>query len=118
MDATAVVDAYVAAWNERDDERRAALLAESFSQEGTYRDPLFAVSGRSALVDHIAGFQERFAGTSMTRRSGVDGYQDVCRFAWAVVNEDESVALHGVDIVSLDEVGKIRSVTGFFGPLE
>lgn len=117
MNVVETVDAYVAAWNEREAVRRNELLGQSFNAEGTYRDPLYAVAGRDALVQHIGGYQQRFPDASMERKSDVDGYADVARFAWAIVGPDGVATLQGVDIVALDEDGRIRSITGFFGEL-
>jgi hypothetical protein len=117
MDFTATVDAYVAAWNEQDAERRQVLLERAFSADGTYRDPLYSVVGRDALAEHIHGYQQRFPDSSMDRQSRIDGYGDVLRFAWAIVGPDGDVAIQGVDVVSVNDDGKIQSVTGFFGEL-
>ena len=73
MDVTATVDAYVAAWNEQDAERRKGLLEAAFSADGTYRDPLYSVVGRDALAEHIDAYQQRFPGSSTDRQSRVDG---------------------------------------------
>lgn len=117
MDITETIGSYVNAWTERDPARRSALLADAFSESGTYTDPRAAVSGRAALDQHIAGFQgERFPGATMELRSRVDSYGSVARFAWAVVHERATV-IEGVDFVVLADDGKIASVTGFFGPL-
>lgn len=117
MDAQTVADQYAGAWNERDVARRAASLAEVFSDTGTYLDPLGLVSGRDALVEHITGYQSRFPDATMERRSAVDAHANVLRFAWAIAGADGSTLLEGTDFVVLDDDGRIRSVTGFFGPL-
>ena len=118
MDETTTVNRYVAAWNEADAGRCAALLEECFGDDGTYTDPTVQVSGRSALAGHVAGFHQRMAGATMERRSRVDAYGDVLRFAWAAVGADATVIVEGVDFVALDEDRRIRSVTGFFGALD
>ena len=118
MDETTTVDSYVAAWNEGDVDRRTALLGECFGEDGTYTDPTVHVSGRSALAEHVAGFQQRMAGATMERRSRVDAYGDVLRFAWAATGPDAAVIVEGVDFVTLGEDRRIRSVTGFFGVLD
>jgi hypothetical protein len=84
----------------------------------TYTDPTVHVSGRAALAEHVAGFQQRMAGATMERRSRVDGYGDVLRFAWAAIGPDSAVIVEGVDFVALDDDRKIRSVTGFVGVLD
>jgi hypothetical protein len=53
----------------------------------------------------------------MDRQSRIDGYGDVLRFAWAIVGPEGDVAIQGVDVVSVNDDGRIRSVTGFFGEL-
>lgn len=118
MDETTTVDTYVAAWNESDTATCAEMLDQVFSEAGSYTDPTIHVSGRDALVAHVAGFQQRLAGATMERRSRVDGYGDVLRFAWAAVGTDGNVIVEGVDFVALDEDRRIRSVTGFFGTLD
>lgn len=45
-----VLLAYVAAWNEADEEKRRALLEFSWAENGIYSDPTAQVSGREALV--------------------------------------------------------------------
>jgi len=116
MDHEDTVERYVAAWNERDAGRRTALLEAVFSEAGSYTDPTASVSGRDAVIAHIGGFFERFPTGSMERRSRVDGYGDVVRFAWALVDQGRDVIV-GVDFVVLEDDGRIRSVTGFFGEL-
>jgi hypothetical protein len=117
-ETTTTVDTYVAAWNEGDTATCAALLEQVVSEAGTYTDPTIHVSGRDAIIDHVAGFEQRLPGATMERTSRVDGYGDVLRFAWAVVGSDGPVIVEGVDFVVLDEDRRIRSVTGFFGTLD
>ena len=117
MDVTETVDAYVAAWNEQDTTKRTALLAGALSEDVSYRDPLYSVLGRGALVDHIGGYQGRFPDATMERRSAVDAHHDVLRFAWAIVGPDGNPTLQGVDFVALNSEGRIAAVTGFFGDL-
>lgn len=117
MDITETIASYVSAWAERDPTRRTALLAECFSDSGSYTDPRAEVNGRAELDQHIGGFlEERFPGATMELRSRVDSYGTVARFAWAVVREDADL-IEGVDFVTLADDGRIASVTGFFGPL-
>ncbi|MEP6769731.1 MAG: SRPBCC domain-containing protein [Acidobacteriota bacterium] len=48
-----MADASLAAWSERDRERRAKLLDESWSAKPSFRDPFAFVNGREALDAHI-----------------------------------------------------------------
>lgn len=117
MDTDTTIQVYVDAWNERDPDRVAAMLADVFSESGSYTDPGASVSGRDAVTAHIVGFHERFPTATMERRSRIDGYGNVVRFGWALVDDGVDLIV-GTDFVVLDDDGTIRSVTGFFGVLE
>ena len=61
-----IVSVYGAAWLEVDDAKRRRLLEIAWSEDGVYQDPTAEVSGRDALVQHIAGFQKRLPGSLFT----------------------------------------------------
>jgi hypothetical protein len=44
-DAAQIADRYIAVWNETDPARRRALLAEGWTENATYVDPLMAGEG-------------------------------------------------------------------------
>ncbi len=50
---------YIALWNERDGARRAAILAEHWTVDATYIDPLARVAGRGEIAGLIAGRKRR-----------------------------------------------------------
>jgi SnoaL-like domain len=115
MDINEAVAAYGAAWNETDDAVRAALLAKSFADTGTYMDPTGSADGRDALVGHIGGFQAMMPGHTIDNTSAVDVHGNVFRFAWAMKNGSE-VALVGMDFGEIADDGRISRIVGFFGP--
>jgi hypothetical protein len=115
MDTDAIVAAYGAAWNETDEAKRAALLEQSWTDEGTYCDPLSMVEGRAALVAHIGGFQAMMPGHTIDQASAVDAHDGVFRFAWVMRNGEE-IALEGIDFGELASDGRIQRIVGFFGP--
>ena len=115
MEASEVVAAYGAAWNEPDENARRALLQQSFADDGTYTDPTGHADGREALVAHIAGFHAMMPGHTIDMNSGVDVYGDVFRFAWVMRNGTE-VALEGMDFGELASDGRVSRIVGFFGP--
>jgi len=71
--------AYCAAWNEKDEAARSALLETSWGDAGVYEDLMgVAPAGRGALHAHIGGFHQAFPGarivpTSTTGRSTSPG---------------------------------------------
>ncbi len=115
--SSAVVDRYMAAWNEPDPEARRALLDECWAQAGIYCDPSGRATGRDGLCAHIGSFQEWRPGTRSEVTSSVDEYDGCLRFSWRMLAADGTVALEGTDFGELDGAGALRRIIGFFGPL-
>ncbi len=111
-----IVDSYGASWNETDDAKRRALLEQSFADEATYTDPQSDVSGREALVAHIAGFHQTFAGAKIVATSAVDEHHERFRFTWIMQAADGSTMMEGIDFGELAPDGRIKKIVGFFGP--
>ena len=115
MDATEIVNAYGAAWNETDEGERRALLEQSWADDGAYSDPTGAATGRDALVAHIGGFQAMMPGHTIDMTSGLDTRDAVFRFAWVMRNGTEDV-LEGMDYGEFAADGRVSKIVGFFGP--
>lgn len=107
-----VVDAYLATWNAAPAERT-RLLAEHFSPELTYTDPLAQVAGHDGLHALVDGVHAQFPGFVFTPVGAVDGHHDRIRFQWGLGPEGAEPAVIGFDVVVLDEDGRIRDVHGF-----
>ena len=116
-DLTATVDTYLAAWNETDPGRRAELVARVWAPDGTPADPPAAAEGRAGISDLHAALQAQFPGHRFRRASAVDTHHDRFRVGWELVGPDGAVALTGTDVGVLAEDGRLRGITGFFGPL-
>ena len=113
-DATAVIDRYVAAWNETDPARRRELIARTWSEDGSYLDPLMAGDGHDGIDAMIAAVQERFPGHGFRLIGAVDHQHDRVRFAWELAPADgEPPLAAGTDFGVLAGDGRLRSVTGF-----
>ena len=111
-----VVTAYGAAWNETDEAARRKLLDHGWADDGVYSDPTATVTGREALVAHIAGFHQQFPGARIDQASGVDEHDGWLRFAWTMVGADGSTVMDGFDAGELGPDGRLRRIVGFFGP--
>ncbi|GAA3095674.1 nuclear transport factor 2 family protein [Nonomuraea salmonea] len=61
-----LVDRYLACWNETDPEARAKAVAELWTEDGTYTDPLADVTGHAAIAAVIEGAQSMFPGLVFT----------------------------------------------------
>jgi hypothetical protein len=116
-DIASVVNGYIAVFNEADTERRRALIAETFTSDATYLDPLMSGDGPDGIDAMVAGAQEQFPGQRFELTAGPDHHHDRVRFAWRMVGEDGGAEVaRGVDFATLDGDGRLRSVTGFLEP--
>ena len=58
----AVVETYIASWNEGDAERRRELVGATFADDARYLDPLMSGSGIEGIADMIGAAQAQFPG--------------------------------------------------------
>jgi hypothetical protein len=107
-----IADRYIAVWNETDPARRGTLLAEDWSDDATYVDPLMSGEGHAQISALIGAVQDRFPGFRFTRDGGADGYGDKVRFSWALGPEAEPDMIKGTDFAVVKN-GRLKSVTGF-----
>jgi SnoaL-like domain len=115
-DPKAVVDAYIAMWNETDSELRRALIVRTLTEDAGYLDPLMSGEGTDEINAMIAAAQRQFPGHRFTLVSGPDTHHDRLRFTWSLAaNGGEPVAV-GVDFATVAGDGRLRSVTGFLEP--
>jgi hypothetical protein len=108
-----VVDRYLATWNETQTARRRDLIAQLFTENAVYTDPLASVTGYDGLDALITAVQGQFAGLQLRRGGGVDAHHDQARFSWHLVSSpsEEPVAI-GFDVIVLED-GHISQVYGF-----
>lgn len=111
------VDTYLAAWNETDADRRSALIARVWTPGGRYVDPLQEATGHDGFAELAAGVQAAYPGHRFRRTTQIDGHHELIRFGWELVGPDGSVTVAGIDVAVLDDDGRLRQVTGFFGEL-
>jgi SnoaL-like protein len=116
-DITTVVNTYIAAWNEPGDERRRELVAQTWTEDGTYLDPLMAGEGVDDIAAMIGGARQQFPGHRFELAFGPDAHNDQARFSWRLIAPDGGGAIAGgVDFAALAEDGRMRAVTGFLEP--
>lgn len=115
-DVREVVALYASAWNEPDAAARRRALENAWADGGVYADPTVHVEGRDALVAHIGGFQAQMPGARIVLTSGIDEHHGAIRFTWTLRAGDGSVLTEGIDFGELAADGRLRRITGFFGP--
>lgn len=125
----AVVEAYVATWNETDPARRRAGLAAAWTETGIYRDPVMVSDGPAGIDGMLAGVQAKFPGFVLKRTSKVDAQGGslggssggpsgssaglYLRFTWSLGPVDGPSVVEGVDFCTLAPDGRLASVVGF-----
>ncbi|WTW98168.1 nuclear transport factor 2 family protein [Streptomycetaceae bacterium NBC_01309] len=113
IDYTAIVERYLAAWNETDAVKRRELLEAAFTDDVAYTDPLADVASRDALDMVIGAVQGQFAGLVFTPAGPVDGHHDIVRFTWNLGPEGGEALVVGFDVAQIAGDGRVRKVSGF-----
>ena len=98
---------YIAAWNERDDSERRALIAATYTDDAYYVDPARSGKGHGGLDKMIASVHRQFPPAYRFRLKGaVDAHNNRARFQWEAGGQSDA-PLHfvrgggAIDSVSL-----------------
>ena len=113
-DTTALIDNYIAIWNEPDSGRRRELIARTWTEDASYVDPMLTGSGHDGIETMIAGAQQQFPGHRFELAGAPESHHDRVRFTWHLkpVAGGDAVAI-GSDFAVVADDGRLRSVTGF-----
>ena len=107
-----LAERYIAAWNEPDAASRRDLIAQTFTADASYVDPLMEGSGHDGLAAMIGAAQSQFPGLRFVLSGNVDAHHDRLRFSWDLGPAGGAAIAKGTDFAVLAD-GKIHSVTGF-----
>jgi hypothetical protein len=77
-----LVVGYVAAWNERDDRRRREIIANVWTENGTYLDAHRHGEGHDAIDAMIKVAQDQFPGYRLRLVSGIEAHNGNVRSSW------------------------------------
>ncbi|HEY4199094.1 MAG TPA: nuclear transport factor 2 family protein [Devosiaceae bacterium] len=111
-DIAKIAATYIAAWNETDTQRRAALLDAHWTEDAAYADPLMAGQGRGEIAGLIAGVHSQFPGFRFQLLGRPDGHGAHGRFSWGLGPDGAEPLIEGTDFVEIAD-GRLRRVTGF-----
>lgn len=109
---TELIHRYIATWNEVDGERRRELIAQTWTEDAFYIDPMMRGEGRDGIDAMISGVQTQFPGFTLRLVGNVDAHNDWVRFTWELGPEGVDALVGGVDFGVLAG-GRIQSITGF-----
>ena len=107
-----IAELYIAAWNETNAAARKAMIADTWTADVIYVDPMAAVEGHDGVDALIAGVHERFPGFRFTLIGQADGHGDHVRFSWGLGPIGAEAPIKGTDYVLVED-GRLKLVTGF-----
>ena len=105
-----VLDAYVAAWNEADDDARRRLLERAVADDCAFSGPLGSMCGRDALASQIVEARDFLPGASVVRLGPAEHASGI-RFRWAIRSASGATLAEGVDVVVLSADSRLASIT-------
>ena len=111
--ATDLVDRYIAIWNERDPDARRRLIAQTWTDEARYLDPMLQGDGPEGIDAMTAGVQAQFPAHRFRRTGEVDAHHDRIRFTWELAENGTAPLIAGVDFGVVSEDGRLSMITGF-----
>lgn len=108
------IDRYFAMWNEPDRGARLSLIAQAWTDDAHYVDPLSDVSGADALADMVDSVRAQFPGATLQRTTEIDAHHNVVKFGWSATGPDGNVIVGGTDVGVLAPDGRLTAIAGFF----
>ena len=74
---------------------------------------MVVAEGRAQITATIGAVQEQFPGFVFTPVGPSDAHHDLTRFRWGLGPAGAEPVVVGLDVVRIDEAGRIASVAGF-----
>ena len=108
------IDAYIAAWNERDSEARARLIERACADDLRIVTPGRCIRGRAGLHALIAELQKRRPGVRARLTSAVEIFASTFRYVGAVEGEGGAL-VENLDTGEHDAEGRILLILTFAG---
>jgi len=111
----AAVDAFFAAWSEKDEGRRRTALAAILTEDATFADAFSCTAGIDDLVAHLAAAQIHMPGLTLSRSGDVRQCQGTTVVDWVAKGADGAARGKGTNVFELAPDGRVRRVVGFWG---
>ncbi len=109
------LEIYAGAWSETDDNKRKAILDQSWDDSGIYTDPYVQATGKEELSNYMRQFQTDMPGASFQYTSTVDEHHGQLRITWNMLDGDKNVVGIGTSFGLVGDDGRLQRMTGFFG---
>ena len=108
------MDAFFAAWSEKDEERRRAALAAIAADDLTFADAFSCTAGIDDLVQHLAAAQMHMPGVVLERSGDVRQCQGTAVVEWIAKGADGAVRGRGTNVLLLAPDGRLARIVGFW----
>jgi uncharacterized protein YndB with AHSA1/START domain len=112
--AARLVDAWWAAWSEKDAAARRARLEPIVAPDVRFADRFGLVTGLDELLVHIGAVHTFMPGTSLAGAGPIRHCQGVVLADWTASGSDTRSRGTGTNVFVLDADGRICDVTGFW----
>ena len=120
IDAQAIADRYVAMWNEADADNRRQMISELWTADGVHFVRTLEARGHEALETRVIGSHNknvRDNGYVFRASPNAEHLQGIVKFNWQMVPATGgATAAIGLDILMIDENGRIREDYQFIEP--
>jgi hypothetical protein len=113
-DLAALIDRYIAIWNETDPAARRALVDATWASDASYTDPVLNGSGRDGIDAMVAGFQQAYPGHAFDLDADNPLDEAARRFGWRLLGPTGELQMTGQDVYELDAEGRLQSIVGTF----
>ena len=112
-DLQTFAQAYVAVWNEPDDARRRAIIAQLWHPDARHLARTLEAVGHAGVEKRVADAYEKWVrekGNVFRLRDGVDGHHGVVKLRWDMLPAAGGAVISiGLDVLVLDADGRIRT---------
>lgn len=108
---------YFGAWNETDAERRRDLLDRSVTSDVELIHPSGRYRGIDELGERIGRYQAAMPESEIVIASGLDGHNNVVRYAWRILDPDGQARMKGIDVAERADDGRLTRIVLFHGLL-
>ena len=113
----ATLKIYFAAFAEKEPSRRLVLLAQCLTEDAQIWGPQKLFKGYQSISAKIEGFHERMPGARLVLASGLYVFQNMAKFAVAIVGADGSIMAKGDAVNEFADDGRIFRVLPFWDAL-
>ena len=111
----AKVDAFFAAWSEKDEAQRRAALAAIVADDVAFADAFSCTSGLEDLVAHLGAAQMHMPGMVLARTGEPRQCQGTAVVDWTAKGPDGAERGRGTNVFDLAPDGRIARVVGLWG---